>query len=99
MLYFLEIIQLLVEEAKRYYQKYLDILNGGQSPLPNVTIQEKYSFLAITVQMEYNQKDILKACWSTAEQFSMLFYRNMIKQSRFLHTLRFLHFKNKPDKT
>jgi hypothetical protein len=33
----------------------------GQSPLLDVTIQEMYSFLAVTVQMGHDKKDTLKA--------------------------------------
>jgi len=60
-----------------------------------------YTFLAIIVQMVHDQKDRLKAYWSTAEQFSMPFAGKMMKQNRFFHILRFLHFsdnRNKPDK-
>jgi hypothetical protein len=49
MLYFLEIIYLLVEETNKYYQQYFDIPDRGQSPLPHVTIQKICSFLAIIV--------------------------------------------------
>jgi len=100
MLFFLEIIHLLVEETNRHYWIYFDTLDKGWSPLPDVTIQEMYSFLAIIVQMGHDQKDMMKAYWNTAEQFSMFFYGKM-KQDRFYHILRFLHFsdnKNRPDK-
>jgi hypothetical protein len=42
-------------------------LDDGQSPLPNVTIQEMCLYLDITVQMRHNQKDTLKGYWSTLE--------------------------------
>jgi hypothetical protein len=44
-----------------------------------VTIQEMSFFLAIIVWMGYDQKDMLKAYWSTVEQFSTPFYRNTVK--------------------
>jgi hypothetical protein len=47
MLFFLEIIQLLVEETNRYHHEYLDTLDKGQSPLLDVTVQEICLFLAI----------------------------------------------------
>jgi hypothetical protein len=57
-----------------------------------------YRFLAIIVQMGHNQKDMLKAPCSTTEQFSMLFSGKIMKQGRFYHILRFLHFSdNKTD--
>jgi len=46
------------------------MLDEGWSPLPDVTIQE----MLLKVQMEHDQKGMLKAYWSTAGQFSMLFY-------------------------
>jgi hypothetical protein len=67
-----------------------------------MTIPEMYLFISIVLQMGYDQEDRLKDYWSTLEQFFMAFYRNTMKQDRFLHILRFLHFsdnKNKPDKT
>jgi hypothetical protein len=60
MLFFFKIIQLLLEEKNRYYHQYLDTLHEGQSPLPAMTVQEKYLFLAIIVQMTHNQKDTLE---------------------------------------
>jgi hypothetical protein len=69
MLFFLEIMQLLVEETNRYYHPYLDTLDEGRSPLPDVTKQEMYLFLSITVQMGHDQRERLKDYWSLLEQF------------------------------
>jgi len=44
----------------------LDTLDKGKSPLPDVTIQEMCSFLAIIVHIGHDQKDTLEAYWSTA---------------------------------
>ena len=63
MVLFFEIIQLLVEETNRYYHLYLDTLDEGQSPLPEVTVQEMHLFLAITVWTGHDQKDTLKDYW------------------------------------
>jgi hypothetical protein len=76
-LFFVDIIQLLVVETNRYYHQYLDSLDIGWSPLPEMTLQEMYLFLGIILQMGHNIKGTLKACWSTAEQFSKPFYRKM----------------------
>jgi len=51
MLFFFEIIQLLVEEINGYYHQYLDTLEEGQFSLPDVTIQEMCLFLTIIVRM------------------------------------------------
>jgi hypothetical protein len=79
MLFFLEIIQLLVVETNRYYHQYLDSLNDGRSPLPDVTLKEMFSFLALILQMGHNIRDTLKVYWSTAEQFSMPFFGKTMK--------------------
>jgi hypothetical protein len=44
LLYFAEIITLLVVETNRYYQCYLDSLDDGPSPVPDVTEAEMFSF-------------------------------------------------------
>ena len=51
MLFFFEIIQLLVEETNGYYHQYLDTLDEGRSPLPDLTVQEMCLFLTIIVHM------------------------------------------------
>jgi hypothetical protein len=102
MLFFHEIMLLLVEETNRYYHQYLETIAEGRSPLSDVTIPEKYLFISIVLQMGHDQRDRLKDHWSTLEQFFMAFYGNTMKRDRFLHILRFLHFsdnKNEPYKT
>jgi hypothetical protein len=46
---FLEIMQLLVEETKRYYHQHLETVHEGCSTLPDVSIMEKYLFFTIIV--------------------------------------------------
>jgi hypothetical protein len=86
MLFFLEIIKLLAVETNRYYHQCLDSLDDGWSPLPDMTLKEMYSFLALILQMEHDIRDIFKAYWTTAEQFSMPFFRKMIKHDILSHT-------------
>ena len=69
MLFFFEIIQLLVEETKRYYHQYLDALDEGWSSLPAVTVHDMCLFLAIIMQMGHDHRDMLKDYWSTLEQY------------------------------
>ena len=52
LLYFVEIIRLLVVETNRYYHGCLDRLDEGPSPLPEVTETEVLVFLAITIQRD-----------------------------------------------
>jgi hypothetical protein len=44
MLFFSEIMQLLVEKTYTYYHKYLDMLDIGHAPLPDMAIEEMYLF-------------------------------------------------------
>jgi len=70
--------------------------------LPDMTVPKMCLFLAIIVQMVHYQRDTLKDCWSTLEQYLTAFYGNTVKQDRLFHMLRFLQFSgnnNEPDKT
>jgi len=51
LLYFAEIITLLVVETNRYYHDHLDRCDEGPSPQPDVTEAEMLVFLAVTIQM------------------------------------------------
>ena len=51
LLYFAEIIILLVVETNRYYQDYIDGLDDGPCPEPDVTEAEMFAFLALTIQI------------------------------------------------
>jgi hypothetical protein len=74
MLFFFEIImQLLVEEANRYYHQYLDMLDEGHTAVPEVTIQEMYLILSIFLQMGHDQRDTLKDYWFTLGQLLATF--------------------------
>jgi hypothetical protein len=59
MLFFAEIIQLLVHETNRYYKQYVETLDEGPAPLRDVTVQEIYLFIAIILQMGHDQRDTL----------------------------------------
>ncbi|PNF43126.1 hypothetical protein B7P43_G18025 [Cryptotermes secundus] len=92
MLYFAEIIHLLVEETNRYYHQHIERRQDGPSPRPDVTESEMFLFLGIIIQMGHDIRDRLTDYWSTAEQFATPFYSKTMKRDRFLHILRFLHF-------
>jgi hypothetical protein len=94
MLYFASVIILMVEETNRYYHQYLDSLDNGPSPQPDVTETEMFLFLALIIQMGHDIRDSLADYWSTIEQFFTPFYSTTIKRDRFFHIIRFLHFSN-----
>jgi len=102
LLYFAEIITLLVLETNRYFHDHLDRYDEGPTPPSDVTEAEMLVFLAITIQMGHCIRDKLTDYWSRAENFYTSFYSNAMKRDRFFHILRFLHFtdnKNEPDMT
>jgi len=51
MLFFAEIVTLLVVETNRYYHQFLDNYEDGSSPQRHVTEAEMFAFLALTLQM------------------------------------------------
>jgi len=57
LLYFAEIISLLVVESNCYYHDYIDRLDDGPSPEPDVTEAEMFVFLALTIQMGHGVRD------------------------------------------
>jgi hypothetical protein len=81
MLFYFAIIQQLVEETSRYYHQYLDMVDEGWSPMPDVTVQVMCLFLAIIVQVGHDQRDMLKGYWSTTEQYFMAIYSSHPKKT------------------
>ena len=102
LLYFAEIVTLLVVETNRYCHDHLDRLDEVPSPLPDVTEAEMLVFLAITIQMGHCIWDKLTGYWSRAYNCHTPFNGDTMKWDRFFHILRFLHFtdnKNESDMT
>jgi hypothetical protein len=53
MMFFAEIITLLVVDTNRYYHHFLENSDDGPSPLHEVTEVEMFAFLALTLQVEH----------------------------------------------
>ena len=92
MLYFAEVVTLLVVEANRYYNWCLGNLDIGLSLQPDVNEAEMFVFLAITVQMGHGLGDQLTDCWAKMDHFYTPFYSKMMGWNRYLHILWFLCF-------
>jgi len=60
LLFFAEIVTLLVVEMNRYYHQFLDNFEDGPSPQREVTQAEMFSFLALTLQMGHTVQDRLE---------------------------------------
>jgi len=92
MLFFTEIFHLLVEQTNVYYQQHLDRQAGPSRRLPDITLPDMMTFIALALQMGHELKDTLHDYWSRLRQLHNPFYGETMTRDRFLHILRFLHF-------
>jgi len=92
LLFFAEIITLLVVEMNRYYHQDLDISDDRLSPQCEVTEVEMFAFLALTLQMGHTVQGRLQDNWMKMEQLCCPFYGQMMVRARYYHILRFLYF-------
>jgi hypothetical protein len=79
-----------VVKTNRYCDDYIDRLDDGPSPEPDVTEAEMFVFLALTIQMGHGVRDKLTDYWSTLDQLYTPFYSTMMKHDRYLHILRYI---------
>jgi len=94
MLFFTEIFRLLVEQTNLYYQEHLDRQDRPSHLLPDITLPDMMTFIALALQMGHNLRDTLHDYWSRLRQLHTPFYGETMTQDRFLHILRFLHFSD-----
>jgi len=92
LLFFAEIVTLLVVETNHYYHQILDNFEDRPSPQREVTEAEMFSFLALTLQLGHTVQDRLKDYWMKMEQFRTPFYGQTMACARYCHILCFLHF-------
>ena len=76
LLFFAEIITLLVVEMNRYYHHFLDNFDDRPSPQLEVTEAEMFAFL--TLQMGHTVQDRLEDYWTKMEQLCTPFYGQTI---------------------
>jgi hypothetical protein len=84
MLFFTEIVQLLVKHSNLYYQQHLDRKAGPSRRLPDIM-----TFTALALQMGHNVKDTLHDYWSRLKQLHTSFYGETMTRDRFFHILWF----------
>ena len=87
LLFFAEIITLMVVETNRYYHYFLD--NSHDRPSPEAEI---FAFLALTLQMGHTVQDRLEDYWTKMEQHCCPFYGQTMVRATYCHIPRFLHF-------
>jgi hypothetical protein len=92
MLFFAQIFHLLAEQTNLYYQQHVDKQAGPSRRLPDITMSDMMTFIALALQMGHDLKDTLNDYWSRLRQVRTPFYGETITRDRFLHILRFLHF-------
>jgi len=63
-LFFVEIVTLLVVETNCYNHQFLDNFEDGPFPQHEVTEAEMFSFLALTLQMGQTVQDRLEDYWT-----------------------------------
>ena len=81
-----------MEQTKVYYQQHLDGQAGTSRRLPDITLPDMMTFVALALHMGRELKETLHDCWSRLRQLRNPFYSETMAQDRFLHTLRFLDF-------
>jgi len=74
LLFFAEIITVLVVEMNRYYHQFLENSDDGPSPEREVTEAEMFAFLALTLQMGHTVQSRLEDYWTKMEQLHTPFY-------------------------
>ena len=102
MLFFTEIFHRLVEQTNLYYEQFLDRQAGPSHRLPDITLPDMMTFIALALQMGHVLKDILHDYWSRLRQTHTLFLGETMTRDRFLYILHFLHFADnaqRPDQS
>jgi hypothetical protein len=89
---FTQIFHLLVEQTHVYYKQHLERQAGPSHRLPDITLPDMMTFVALALQMGHELKDTLHDYWSRLRQLHNPFYGETMTRDRFLHILRFLHF-------
>ena len=74
-------------ETNCYYHDYIDRLNDGPSPEPDVTEAELFVFLTLTIQMGHDVRDELTDYLATVDQLYAHFYGSVIRRDRYLYIL------------
>jgi len=92
LLFFAEIITLLVVEMNRYYRQFLENSDERHSPEREVIEAKMLAFLAPTLQMGHTVQGRLEDYWTKIEQLRTPFYGQTMARARYYHILHFLHF-------
>jgi len=100
MLIFTEIFHLPVEQTNVYYQQHFDRQAGPSRRLPDITLPDMMTFVALALQMGHKLKDTLHDYWSRLRQLHNPFYGETMTRDRFLRILcrpHFADYSQRPD--
>jgi len=84
--FFTEIFHLLVEQTNVYYQQHSDRQAGPSRRLPDITLPDMMTFVALALQMGHALQDTLHDYWSRHRQLYNLFYGETMTRDIFTHT-------------
>ena len=80
---FTEILHLLAEQTNVYYQQHLDRQAGPSSQLPDITLPDMMTFIALALQMGHPLNNTLHGYWS---RLRLLWWEHDTRQI-FTHTV------------
>jgi hypothetical protein len=95
MLFFRQILKLLLEEKNRYFHQYTTSENTASTSAqsPDITIGEIYTFFEIVIQMGHDERSCLKDYWFREEQKRTPFYSSVMARDRFFPHSKFPPFR------
>jgi len=74
MLFFTEIFCVMVEQINVYYQQHLDGQDSPCRQLPDITLPDMKTFVALALHMGHSLKDTLHDYWLRLRQLHTPFY-------------------------
>ena len=83
MLFFTEIVHLLVEQINVYYKQHLDVQARPSCQLPDITLPDMMTLIALALQMGHKLKDTLHDYWSRLRQLHTLYDSETMIRDRF----------------
>ena len=84
-LFFTEIFHVLVEQTNVYYQQHSDGQASPSRQLPDVTLPDIKTFVALALQMGHELKDTLHDYWLRLRQLHTPFYGETMTRHIFTH--------------
>jgi hypothetical protein len=94
MLFFCNVLPIILLETNRYMQQAFTAANKTLPPSQEILMRYMFSFFALLLQMGHDHKPSLKSYWTNDELYHIAFYSNVMSRRRLLTILKYLHFTN-----